>query len=357
MANGMLRLGNNGKVTKGPFSPSYFSRNQSPVKWVPNAQCRKFKSAIQSVLSPDDVHTLKLYFGQCLLGKNLTHTMLLMRGPAGLMKSTVLQILTLLLGTDNIQTLRTDHLDGRFELDRFVGKQLLLAPDVNADFLAKKSAGMLKRLTGGDRMDTERKGSNDGRAITGDFNVCITSNAHMAIRIDGDRDAYERRLLMLEFRGQKPKRIVRDFAAKIVDEEGPGILSWAVEGAVELLREINKTGHFPRSIAQHARVKDMLDRSDSVATFATHCVRHANHANATTEELHLAYDEFCGSMGWSSVDRKEFDAKFDAAMAARPGIPRTNGLQRNGKRASGYRNVHVLPPVQPSVGPTKEEAS
>ena len=357
VANGMLRIANNGKVTKLPFSPSYFSRNQSPVKWVPNAQCPKFLSAIRSVLPQEDILALQMYCGQCLLGKNLTQTMLLLRGPTGLLKSTVLQILRLLLGADNVQTLRTDHLDGRFELDRFVGKQLLVAPDVGADFLAKKPVGALKRLTGGDWLDTERKGSNDGRAITGDFNICISSNAHMTIRLEGDRDAYERRLLMLEFRGQQPKRTVHDYAAELVGEEGPGIMRWAVEGAAALLRSIKKTGHFPRSAAQRARVKDMLDRSDSVATFATLCVRHDNHANATTEELHLAYDEFCGSMGWSSVDRKEFEDKFGAAMAARPGILRTNGLLRNGKRASGYRNARVLLPVQPAAGPTKEEAS
>ena len=345
VANGMLRIGEDGTVELLPFSPDFRSRNQCPILWRPKAQCPEFLSAIGQVLAPDDLQALRMYFGQCLLGGNPTQVFLILRGPAGLMKSTLQQILIRLVGAKNVESLRPGHLGGRFELARFVGMQLLVAADVASDFLATKGANIVKSLTGGDMLTVERKGSNDSIAIRGDFNVCITSNPDMRVRLEGDRDAYARRFLILDFRGSKPARAIPDFAAHIVAKEGPGILRWAVEGAVELLRAINAAGRFPRSPAQLARIEELLDQSDSVASFVSKCVLKDAGADVSTKELYAAYEEFCGLRGWAGLNGREFQLKLPRLMKTHFQAWSSQGLLRDSKHVRGYRGVRLAEPL------------
>ena len=342
VANGMLQIAEDGTVALLPFSPDYFSRNQCPIAWDPHAKCPEFLAAIGQVLQPDDVRALRCFFGQCLLGKNHTQVILVLRGPAGLMKSTLQQIMILLVGSDNVESLRPGHLGGRFEMDRFVGMQLLVAADVASDFLANRGARYLKSLTGGDMIKTERKGSNGGRGILGDFNVCMTANVNLRVRLEGDRDAYERRLLLLDFSGKKPARVIPDLATRLVAKEGPGILRWAVQGAVDLLHEIRSTGLFPRSPAQKARVAELLDQSDSVAVFVSKRVQRSPGDDMAARDLFLAYDDFCGTKGWGSLLEKDFLARLPHLMITLHGVVRTNGIQRGSKTTCGYRGVRLV---------------
>ena len=224
---------------------------------------------------------------------------------------------------------------------RFVGKQLLVAADVASDFLATKGANILKSLTGGDTLTVERKGSNESIGIRGDFSVCITSNVDMRVRLEGDRDAYARRFLILDFRGSKPARAIPDFAAHIVAKEGPGILRWAVEGAVELLQAIKATGRFPRSPAQLDRIEELLDQSDSVASFVSKCVLKDAGADVSTEEIYAAYADFCGLRGWGSLTEREFKLKLPHLMNARHGAVGSPNLVREQKHVRGYRGVRL----------------
>ena len=344
VANGMLRIGEDGTVSLLPFSPDYFSRNRCPVPWGPNAQCPEFLSAIGQVLTPEDVRALQCFFGQCLLGKNLTQVFLILRGPAGLMKSTLQQILILLVGMDNVESLRPAHLGGRFELARFVGKSLLVAADVASDFLATGAAHILKSLTGGDTLTAERKGANESIAIRGAFNVCVTSNVDLRVHLEGDRDAFSRRLLVLDFQGSKPAQAIPDFAAHIVAKEGPGILRWAAEGAIGLLQAVRDDGRFPRGPAQLARIEDFLDRSDSATVFVSACVRKENGADISTKELYAAYEDFCGLKGWASLSEREFQLKLPHLMKTLHGVVGSHSLTREFKPARGYRGVSLVDP-------------
>ena len=49
-----------------------------------------------------------------------------------------------------------------------------------------------------------------------------------------------------------------------MDEEGSGILNWALEGAQELIRN---NGQIPRSEEQTKRIEELLLESDSVRAF------------------------------------------------------------------------------------------
>ena len=58
--------------------------------------------------------------GRRRLARNLTQTILLLHGPGGANKGTISNIIQRILGELNCYELRTDHLDERFEIFRYI---------------------------------------------------------------------------------------------------------------------------------------------------------------------------------------------------------------------------------------------
>ena len=57
-------------------------------------------------------------------------------------------------------------------------------------------------------MEAEGKGLNDGVVLQGNFNILITSNERLKVALEGDVDAWGRRLLLLEFTNPPPVKKV-----------------------------------------------------------------------------------------------------------------------------------------------------
>ena len=125
-------------------------------------------------------------------------------------------------------------------------------------FLETPGAHVLKALVGHDLLDAERKGINGGIPVRGDFGVVITCNSRLRVRLDGDAEAWRRRLLIVRYERPRPERPERDFAGRLLAEEGPGILRWMVDGARAHLTELETTGEFALTPRQRARVDALL---------------------------------------------------------------------------------------------------
>jgi phage/plasmid-associated DNA primase len=82
-----------------------------------------------------------------LIGENLAQRLLILTGTAGGGKGTFIRVLVGILGQTNVASLRTQLLNERFELGRFLGKTLLYGADVPEKFLNHRGASVLKSLT------------------------------------------------------------------------------------------------------------------------------------------------------------------------------------------------------------------
>ena len=94
----MVELADSGEWEMRPFSPDYHSRNRCDIVYDPAADCPRFKEHLLSpLMEEDDVELMQKYFGQCLLGRNLTQSILLLTGSGGSWKGTVANLLELLV--------------------------------------------------------------------------------------------------------------------------------------------------------------------------------------------------------------------------------------------------------------------
>lgn len=302
VANGYLVLGADA-IERHDFSPAHYSRNQSPIAFDPDAQCPMFmEQLLRPALDDDDITLLQYYVGQCLLGRNLMQLILLLHGPGGASKGTISNIVQRIIGEPNCYELRTEHLDERFEIFRYIGRTLLYGADVEPDFLRTDSAHVLKKLVGDDLISPEGKNSNAVFAIRGNFNVLVTCNKRLSVRLSGDVSAWRRRLRILEFKEPAPGRpMIANFDKLLIEKEGAGILNWAIIGAAQVLADARANRKRPLSPPQQQRLEALLGQSDSMRHFLETRVERRPGEALEKNDLLEAYADYCGEQGWEPL--------------------------------------------------------
>jgi P4 family phage/plasmid primase-like protien len=339
LANCMIQITGQ-QIRKIGFSPSFNSRNQSPIIFDPRAECPRFLSElVLPAVHPDDVHILQKMMGQALLGKNPSQRFLILDGEGGRGKTQFVNVVSLLVGLMNCQQLRTDHLGDRFELFRVIGKTLLTGSDVPGDFMQTKGAVVLKSLVGGDFISPEGKNNNESFQIKGDFNVMITSNSRLKIRLEGDVSAWKRRLLIVRYAAPPPKKKIPNFAELLIEEEGSGILNWAIKGLIALMNDIDQTGDIRLTNRQNQIVDSLLTESDSLRYFLSNRIVKDSWHDLTVDEIKEAYAAFCPDMGWEPLPLTKIESQLGGLMLELFQTSKANSIQRNNKSARGFRGV------------------
>ena len=324
-----------------PFSPEYRSRHRSPIAFDEDATCERFlNELVLPAVHPEDVELLQKFAGMMLLGDNRAQRLLILDGEGGRGKTQFANVIQGVVGMPNVTQLRTKHLAERFELYRFLKKTLLVGVDVEADFLSTKGAAVLKGLVGGDWHDAEQKGGTGSFQIQGNFNVLITSNARLRVRLQGDLSAWKRRLTIVRYEAPPPRKKVPDFGAFLVRTEGSGILNWALVGAQKLLSEIpDGGGDMVLTQRQHEIVDSLLAESDSLRHFLQDCLVVNEHRDVTVTELVEAYAAYCPERKWHALPITEVQANLETLMLEIYGVTKRHDIKRNDKSQRGFDGV------------------
>jgi putative DNA primase/helicase len=313
------------------------------VEYQEGAYCPRFmETLLKPALNPGDVSLVQRWAGLALIGKNRSQKMLLLTGTAGGGKSTLVSVIMGIIGGGNVGQLRTEFLGDRFEIGRLIGKTLLYGADVAENFLCKGTASNLKSLTGGDLMTAEFKNSNESPQIKCQFNIIVTSNSRLTVYLEGDSDAWRRRLMIVNYCRPKPQFPIPDLAERILAEEGPGVLNFMLEG-LDLLRSANWS--LLLNDEQQLRVDDLLLESDSHREFAKEClIKDSDAPGITKAELFTAYTEFCERRGWIPMHRNKFGVQSAVAITeifrlfVRGDIKGPDGKQNDGWKYLRLKN-------------------
>lgn len=344
LANGMLDLRD--ELPKLlTFHPDYYSRNVCPLAFDPKAECPRFiGELLRPALGEDDIDLLQRWAGSVLLGNNSAQRVLLLTGTAGGGKSTLIEVIEKVIGEQNVAQIRTKQLNKQFELYRFLGKTLLTGKDVGATFLSEDGAEVIKALVGNDLLDAEKKFGNEQFQLRGNFNVAITCNSKLRVKLEGDTGAWDRRLMIIDYTKPKPKERITQFADKLIAEEGAGILNWMIEGAIKYLQDDEDYGDFYLTDEQKQRVTGLLAESDSIRQFVRDRVVPCDGSDMTVAELQKAYFDYCEDFAWHAADRQDFRSSIGDLMleihhvGKRHDIPRGTGAQHQ----RGFKGVTIF---------------
>lgn len=220
-----------------PTDYRYISTGCLDVK-LPNQdetpQCPLFMNMITHGFSGDQerIECLRRFMGKVFCNP-IFHGLqkfLCLFGNAGGGKSTVVEIITHIVGAINMKCMRYNQLE-RFDTGDLPGKRLVVFPETGddgpQDKFSPQVAALLKQITCGEMVTCERKGRD---AITAfpKPEVILVSNPPPIIPMD--RGALERRGLYLRWSGVIEK-VDPGIPLKIIEHELPGILLWALGGA------------------------------------------------------------------------------------------------------------------------------
>jgi putative DNA primase/helicase len=345
-ARNCMVLIEDGRIKTERFNPRFRSRNQLVVEYNPRAKAKRFTDELLAPVAAADREVIQKMMGLIVSGRNRAQRIFILTGGANTGKTTVALVIQNLIGKWNCVELRPHLLGERFELARTIGKTLYLGPDVPGNFLQSVGASRLKCLVGDDPMDAERKNSNEHFPFRGKLNVLITSNSRLLVRLEGDHSAWARRLMLLPFEGEPPKKRIENFAELLVRTEGSGILNLAIEGLVKFEADWKQYGDIWLSREQMERVESLLTESEGLRIFLDNELEEFPDVDLSVDEILTAYARFAREKRWHVGSLRNLQSELKDLMLELWSAPQGHGIKRNDKPVRGYYGIRLKHPCQ-----------
>jgi putative DNA primase/helicase len=302
-----------------PHTPRWFSSVCLPYDYDPKAGCPRWQRCLREWLIDDDqIVLLQTWFGYTLVWDNSLQKFLFMLGPTRSGKSTVLNVLTRVLGRHNVAAASFQSLSTDFGLAELVGKSAATISEVHIDRSARNVVQTIKNLTGGDPVPVNRKGLPIVSLV---LPVRVSIAANQLPRLPDDSNALKARMLLLHYPNSFLGKEDHGLAVEL-DQEVSGIATWALEG----LRLLRQQGRFVQAERGKEYLDDFSNMSAPVEQFLADYCDEGPDLWEATESLYDTWRAWCSDEGHECCARNTFGAKL---KAARPEV--RNGQQRTPK--------------------------
>jgi len=284
-----------------PHRSEYFFRNIIHANYKPGAKTEKFLKFLEEILpDEEDRKLVQEIFGYTFYRGYPLHHIFFFVGTGRNGKGVLIRTIQGILGAENCANVPIERLNERFQVTNLIGKltNIVSEPDTR-----KISVEMIKALTGQDLISAEVKGKQKFINFTNYAKLIVAANRLPPIN---DKSiAWWERVVIVEF----PITITDD--KRVMDlekqwlndeEEKSGIVNWALEGLLRLL----KNGKFTKSVKMTEIIEDYKRWSDPVDYFLTKRCLFAPNIWITKRELYEAYKEFCEDEGLPIVGEDAF---------------------------------------------------
>jgi putative DNA primase/helicase len=275
-----------------PFSPSFYLTEKLPVKYDVNAQCPEIMKFLSQILPDTKKQTaLQEYIGYSLLRKIIYHKCLLLVGIGRNGKSKLLELITALLGKDNISNQTIQSLCyNRFSLAELHHKLSNISADLPSKELA--NTGTFKMIVGGDRLPGEHK-HKDPFYFDNYAKLMFSCNRIPPIPNTEACLAFYIRFSILEFKNlfigkNADKHIIEKLTTPT---ELSGFLNYALTG----LKRLETQKDFTETMSQEETEKTYVRLSNSAQAFITEKIQVTNeHTDYVFgDQLYRAFINYC----------------------------------------------------------------
>ncbi|MCD0458657.1 DNA primase family protein [Roseiconus lacunae] len=328
-----------GVATAMPVDRCVFLPTLLDYHYEPEATCPLWEQTLNDILprvQPGDerLAVLQEFFGYCLVpGWHRLEKMLILPGDGSNGKSTVLDVLRGMLGTHNCSAVSLDSLGKQFHLQGMDGKLANINNDMQR--IPKVEEGCLKQLVSGEPtlVDVKHKTPYD---MLPTAKLIFASN-YLPPFTDTTNGTW-RRLLILPFLARFERaEIDLGRAQRIIDEEIPGVLNWALHGLQRLLRQQQFTDCqvCAEQVAMHRL------ESNPIQQFIDECCILGPDHQVKRNRLYQVYRSYCEFKGNRPKGNSEFgkDLKHFGVQSGRE----SSGGGPNGRRDYLYLGVDVRP--------------
>lgn len=281
---------------------------------------------------------VKRLAGVSAVGEVREHILPFLHGPGGNGKTVLLEVMTSLLADYATEAPAGFLLAGRdkheTELANLQGRRLVVASEVNEN--TRFDEAKMKQLTGGDKI-TARFMRQDFFTFAPSHTLWLAGNNQPKVETGGH--SFWRRLRLIPFTHTVPDaEKIEGLAERLVAEEGPGILHWIIEGAVDYA-----AGGLPTPDEVLAATETYQAEEDHLGRFVEECCRVGAGDIARVEmgELRRAYDAWCREQHEDEMSSQAFGRQLKQRF-------NVGTAKSNGRRF--YTNIMLYAPETADAG-------
>lgn len=308
-----------------PITRRFFSTAKIPFEYDPEADCPRWKSALNDWFPGDApaVRELQKLFGYLLTTDTSLQKVFMFIGESRAGKGVITRVLGHVIGPACVGATQIGDFGGRFGLQSMVGKTVCVINEVNASRMGdipQAAVDRIKAISGEDAVTVEAK-FGGAPSVKLPLRIILVCNQMPAM--DDASSAISNRLHVFHFKHSFAGR--EDF--KLEDKlkaEAPGILNWAIEGYRMLLED----GRF-LDIPSAAEHRDIIKlKASPVRAFITECMeaRALSAKPVRTQDLYDAYRAWADDQG---IDRKINKIAF--MLAVRTAFPHAEVTPSRGR--------------------------
>lgn len=302
VANGTVELGTRVRLRESVRED--LITKASPVAFVEGADAPLFRRFVEDILPDRQVRDfLQTWFGYCLTGEVSEQLVALLHGFGSNGKSTLLNAIGHVMGDlatplPFASLLKDDRRRGGEatpDLARLPGARLVTASEPETG--ARLSESMIKAMTSGEKMAV-RHLNHAFFDFHPQFKLTLSFNNKPTIR--GQDEGIWRRLLLVPFEVKVGKAEVGPVLAAL-DDEGPGILNWLLDGAERWFE-----GGLVVPEKVRAATETYRSDSDPVGQFLAECTRRVRGGTVTASRMYEAYRAWCAGSALEPTSKNLF---------------------------------------------------
>lgn len=275
-----------------PATPHLYHSKQTSVAPDPDRPTPLWTRFLQTTFGDDEamITYVQRLAGLSLAGTVVEHVLPFLHGAGGNGKTVYLETLTTLLGDYATEAPHGFLLAGRdrheTELASLQGRRFVVAAEINEG--TRFDEAKVKALTGGDKI-TARFMRQDFFTFNPSHTLWLMGNNQPKVESGGN--SFWRRLRLIPFTRIIPdNERIENLQQRLVDEEGPGILAWLIQGCVDYVAEgVREPDSVRAATATYQQEEDHLARF-----IEDRCILGGGeHARIQTSELRRVYDQWC----------------------------------------------------------------
>ena len=308
--NGILNIEND---TMNPASPDIIITNRIGFDYNPNAYDELLDNTLNKIACKNKKirALLEEAVGYALFRKSELGKAFFLTGTGSNGKSTYLELLSYMLGEDNVSNLDLKNLSGRFDKVTMFGKLANIGDDISDEFVVDTS--FFKKVVTGNRIEAEHKGQ---PVFSFSPYVKLYFSANNIPRMGKGRDweAIERRMQIIPFNAKfSPKD--SDYRPYITEDlKTQSSIEYLIRIGVEGLKRILKNNGFTESEEVQNELEEFKKSNNPVLAFIDEYLEDKEIAHESTQKIYDDYVGFCVNGGYNAMSKNEFSKAICKAL-------------------------------------------
>ena len=284
------------------FDPDLHARASHPIEFDADADCPVFKGFITEVLGEEMLPFIFEWFGYNFYRSYDVQKMLFIHGKGGTGKSTLINLLREMIGSDNYSAVTLQYLmTERFAKIGLYRKVANFDTDAKPQYLA--DGATLKMLTGEDAIYADRKNK---EPITFYNYAKLTFAMNELPPMRDFSGGLKRRMMILTMDKVLTNEVKELYPLEVIQGELAGIFNEAMKG----LRRLLKNGEFSESKIMKDDVVKWEQGNDVVAMFIDEECKVGKDLSTPVKVAYDDYKLYCSSSGYKPLSRNSFGQRM-----------------------------------------------